>query len=402
MNNLMIRWNDLKAADAELNAFVDFDESARPGEGPLHGMTIGIKANIAVEGLPWTGGIGGFRERIATRDADAVARLRAAGAAIIGTLNMEEAALGAKTDNPFFGATQNPHRIGYTPGGSSGGSAAAVAAGLCDVALGTDTMGSVRIPAAYCGIYGLKPTRGAISQDGLEIAEATLDSIGPMARSLEELEACSQVLMDWGDAQAIENIALLENLGGVECEPPVLENYRKVSALLNATDSFSLPYPLTRIRYAGFIATSLALSESLTELLATDPSGISDHLKFLLSFGPERSPSDLAEDRIILAEVSEAVNAVVDQHGAILLPTAPQAAFSHTDRAPANQADFTCLANIAGLPAISIPAGWNDSGLPVAVQLIGAAGNEAGLLQLATRLDKSLSAYRQPSPFYRQ
>ncbi|WP_367947264.1 amidase family protein [Sphingopyxis sp. BSNA05] len=125
-----------------------------------------------------------------------MARLRAAGAAIIGTLNMEEAALGAKTDNIFFGATQNPHHIGYTPGGSSGGSAAAVAAGLCDVALGTDTMGSVRIPAAYCGIYGLKPTRGAISQDGLEIAEATLDSIGPMARSLEDLEACSRILLD--------------------------------------------------------------------------------------------------------------------------------------------------------------------------------------------------------------
>ena len=121
-----------------------------------------------------------------------------------------------------------------------------------------------------------------------------------------------------------------------------------------------------------------------------------------MTFGPKRSPSDLAEDRKILAEVSDVVNAVVEQHGAILLPTAPQAAFSHADKAPANQADFTCLANIAGLPAISIPAGWNDEGLPVAVQLIGAAGNEAGLLQLATKLDKNLSAYRQPSPFYRQ
>lgn len=402
MNNLMIQWNDLKTADAELNAFVDFDESAQSGEGPLHGMTIGIKANIAVEGLPWTGGIGGFRERIATRDADAVARLRAAGAAIIGMLNMEEAALGAKTDNPFFGATQNPHRIGYTPGGSSGGSAAAVAAGLCDVALGTDTMGSVRIPAAYCGIYGLKPTHGAISQDGLEITEATLDSIGPLARSLEDLEACSRILMDLKDPQAIDNIVLLENLGDVECESSVLENYRKACAAVNAVDSFSLPYPLTRIRYAGFISTSLALSKSLAELIAKNPDGISDHLKYLMTFGPKRSPSDLAEDRKILAEVSDAVNAVVEQHGAILLPTAPQAAFSHADEAPANQADFTCLANIAGLPAISIPAGWNDEGLPVAVQLIGAAGNEAGLLQLATKLDKNLSAYRQPSPFYRQ
>ena len=396
----MIQLGDLEARNAALNAFVDFDESAQCGDGPLNGFTIGVKANIAVKGLPWTGGIGAYRDRIASRDADAVARLRKAGAAIIGTLNMEEAALGAKTDNPFFGATQNPHRLGYTPGGSSGGSAAAVAAGLCNVALGTDTMGSVRIPAAYCGIYGLKPTHGAISQDGLEITEATLDSIGPLARSLEDLEACSRVLMEWNSPQVIDNIALLENLGDVVCEAAVLENYGKACAALNATDGFCLPYPLTRIRYAGFISTSLALSESLGELLTTHPDGISENLKFLMTFGPQRSEPDLAEDRKILAEVSEAVNAVVEQHGAILLPTAPQAAFSHADRAPANQADFTCLANIAGLPAISIPAGWNDQGLPVGVQLVGAAGNEAGLMQLAKKLDGQLSAYRQPPLFY--
>ncbi|MEO9599452.1 amidase family protein [Parasphingorhabdus sp.] len=398
----MIQWDDLETANAALNAFVDFDEDAQFGEGPLDDMTIGIKANIAVEGLPWTGGIEAYRTRIASKDADAVARLRAAGAAIIGTVNMEEAALGAKTDNPFFGATQNPHQIGYTPGGSSGGSAAAVAAGLCDVTLGTDTMGSVRIPASYCGIYGLKPTHGAISQDGLEIAEATLDSIGPMARSLEALEACSRVLMPLGKEQVIDNIILLENLGDVQCEAAVLENYANTCQALNAVDNFSLPYPLTRIRYAGFILTSLALSETLGALIETKPEGLSDSLKFLLSFGPQRSPSDLAEDRKILAEVSDVVNAVVAKHGAILMPTAPQAAFSHADKAPANQADFTCLANIAGLPAISIPAGRNAEGLPVGVQIISAAGNEAGLLKLTKKLDGQLSAYHQPPLFYRQ
>jgi len=395
----MINWDELALANAALNAFVDFDENATFGNGPLDALTIGVKANIAVKGLPWTGGIGGYCDRIAVKDADAVGRLRAAGAAIIGTLNMEEAALGAKTDNPFFGATQNPHHIGYTPGGSSGGSAAAVAAGLCDVALGTDTMGSVRIPAAYCGIYGLKPTRGAISQDGLEIAEASLDSIGPMARSLDDLEACSRVLMKWNDPQAIENIALLENLGDVQCEAAVLEKYQNACAALDAMHRFSLPYPLTRIRYAGFILTSLSLSESLGPLVE-NPDALSDGLKFLMTFGPERSASDLAEDRKILAEVSDAVNAVVEQYGAILLPTAPQAAFDHADKAPANQADFTCLANIAGLPAIGIPAGLNDEGLPIGVQLVGAAGNEAGLLQLAKQLDGQLSAYHQPALFY--
>ena len=108
------------------NAFVDPDPRAQGGEGPLAGLTVGVKPNIMVAGLPWTGGMGLYRDRIASRDAAVVTRLRTAGAAILGTVNMHEAALGAHTDNAFFGRTHNPHRHDYTPGGSSGGSGAAV------------------------------------------------------------------------------------------------------------------------------------------------------------------------------------------------------------------------------------------------------------------------------------
>ncbi len=190
----MIDWADLEARNAPLNAFVDWDRDAHGRAGQLAGLTVGIKSNIAVADLPWTGGMGVYRDRIATRDAEVVARLRAAGATILGTLNMHEAALGATTDNAFYGRTHNAHRHDYTPGGSSGGSGAAVAAGLCDVALGTDTMGSVRIPAAYNGVYGLKPTHGAVSQDGLAMLEPSLDCIGPLARDLDELERVWGVL----------------------------------------------------------------------------------------------------------------------------------------------------------------------------------------------------------------
>ncbi|MEW4467806.1 amidase [Parasphingorhabdus sp. JC815] len=395
----MIDWDDLKAANKPLNAFTDFDTAAQSAKGPLEGMTIGVKANIAVAGLPWTSGVEAYRDRIAKRDAETVKRLRDAGAAIIGSLNMEEAALGAKTDNPFFGATHNPHRIGYTPGGSSGGSGAAVAAGLCDAALGTDTMGSVRIPAAYCGVYGLKPTRGSVSQDGLELVDSWLDSIGPLARSLDSMETIARVLASLSEGQVIDNVALLENLGEVECERAVLDGYEKAKNILGAEASFSLPYPLTRIRFAGFIMSSLGLANSLKQVLADNPAGLSDHLKKLLTYGPRRSADDLAEDRKILEETSKALGAAVDKYGAILLPTAPQAAFSHDDNAPANQADFTCLASIAGLPAISIPAGWTDDGLPVGVQIVGAARNEAGLFELARKLDNQLDAYRAPDNF---
>lgn len=396
----MIDREDLEAANAALNAFTDLDHNASGGPGSLSDVTIGIKANIAVKNMPWTGGLEAYRNRIADKDAASVAALRHAGAAIVGMLNMEEAALGAKTDNPFYGPTHNPHRIGHTPGGSSGGSGAAVAAGLCDAALGTDTMGSVRIPAAYCGIYGLKPGRGAISQDGLELVDASLDSIGPLARSLDTLDAVSRVLIDgYENSQVIDNIALLDDLGGVECEQAVLDGYEKAGAALGAGKRFSLPHPLTRIRFAGFIMSSLGLSEELGDILVNNPDGLSDHLKHLLTFGPKRSTDDLAEDRAILAEVSDAVRAVVGETGTLLMPTAPQAAFSHDDTAPANQADFTCLANIAGLPSITIPSGRDDEGMPVAVQLVGAAGNEAGLVTKARELDARLSAYHQPETF---
>ena len=130
---------------------------------PLDGVAIGIKANIAVRGLPWHAGVAAYRERIAHEDADCVMALRKSGAVILGVLNMHEAALGATTDNIAFGRCHNPYRHDFTPGGSSGGSAAAVSGGLCAAALGTDTLGSVRIPAAYCGVFGHMPPRGRLS-----------------------------------------------------------------------------------------------------------------------------------------------------------------------------------------------------------------------------------------------
>lgn len=386
----------MEAANAPLNAFTAFDRLAKGGEGALAGLTIGVKANIMVKGLPWTSGCEVFRDRIAKRDAEVVTRLRAAGAAIIGSTNMEEAALGAKTDNPFFGATQNPHRLGHTPGGSSGGSGAAVAAGLCDAALGTDTMGSIRIPAAYCGIYGFKPAHRAISQDGLELTEPSLDTIGPLARDLDVLEAVSRAISDFGEGVPDRPAAILKALGGIDCDPAAHCGFEAAKSVLGATAELDLNYPPSRIRFAGFIASSRFLAAHLAD---ADPAKISPSLAKLLTYGPKRGEADLAEDQHVIAETRAALEAAVDRYGAILLPSAPQVAFPHSEAAPANQADFTCLANIAGLPAISIPAGWSGDGLPMGVQLVGKTGNEAGLFALARRLDTALAAYRPPVYF---
>jgi aspartyl-tRNA(Asn)/glutamyl-tRNA(Gln) amidotransferase subunit A len=392
----VIAWDALEAANAPLNAFTDFDRTATGGNGTLAGLTIGVKANIMVKGLPWTGGCELFRDRIAQRDAEVVAKLRAEGAAIIGSTNMEEAALGAKTDNAFFGATQNPHRLGYTPGGSSGGSGAAVAAGLCHAALGTDTMGSVRIPAAYCGVYGFKPAHTAVSQDGLEMTEPSLDTIGPLARDLDVLERVSRVISDFGGGVASGPVAVVTALGGIECEAAVLNAFKAARSVLGANVEIELPYPPSRIRFAGFIRASRFLAEHLAD---ADPAKISPALGKLLTYGPKRSVADLADDAQIIAETNAALKAVLETCGAILLPTAPQTAFPHSEASPANQADFTCLANIAGLPAVSIPAGWSDDGVPVGVQLVGRTGHEAGLFALARKLDTDLAAYRPPANF---
>ena len=391
----MIDFDALERANAPLNAFTDFDRLAIGGEGALAGLTVGVKANIMVKGLPWTGGSELFRLRIATRDAEVVARLRSAGAAIIGSLNMEEAALGAKTDNPWFGATHNPHRLGYTPGGSSGGSGAAVAAGLCDMALGTDTMGSIRIPAAYCGVYGFKPAHSAISQDGLEMTEPSLDTIGPLARDLDVLERVSRVISDVGEGIAERGVAVLDPSHGVAVQDIVKRGYYAAAEALQASAAVELPFAPSRVRFAGFIAASRYLA---AHLAGADPAKISPLLTKLISYGPRRSEADLAEDRRVMAETRAALEAAVEEH-VLLLPTAPQVAFAHSDPAPANQADFTCLASIAGLPAISIPAGWSDDGLPFGVQLVGKTGDEAGLFALARRLDANLAAYRPPAHF---
>ncbi|MXO69476.1 amidase [Altererythrobacter marinus] len=404
----------IRARDPGLRAFIEVDEGgareaaaesarriASGSPRALEGMAVAVKANIDVRGLETSAGLAARRGMVAQADAEAVARLRAAGAAILGTLNMHEAALGADTDNPWFGRAFNPHGQGRTPGGSSGGSGAAVAAGLCAVALGTDTLGSVRIPAAYCGVYGLKPTRGAVSQQGLELVVAEFDTIGPLARTLDELETSFRVLADAQPARPIRHVALLAGLGGVRCEASVLAGYERALAALEAeglAPQDKLDLEAKPVRLAGFVRASHELAERLAPLLVEKPEGVSDNLKFLLDYGRQRSEAEVAEGEALLARTREAVVAAVGG-GALLLPTAPQAAFAQGGRAPANQADFTALASVAGLPALTIPAGTDAEGMPVGVQLVGAPGNELGLIELARRLEPHLGGFIAPPVF---
>ncbi len=387
----MIDWPALEAANAPLNAFLDFDRAAAPGEGPLDDLAIGIKSNIAVKGLPWTGGMGLRRDIVAERDAEVVAKLRAAGVAILGTLNMHEAALGATTDNAFYGRTHNPHRLGFTPGGSSGGSGAAVAAGLCDAALGTDTLGSVRIPAAYCGVYGLKPTFGAVSTDGLVFLGRDYDSIGPLARSLDVIERVWRVIGP-GAGSTAPFARLIEARSDVAPQPAVVEAYRR------ARDAIALPRAALTLPGTAAALRLAALGDIARELIAaigadrTDRADqISPELHFILN-----ALENVAPDRGLLDRTRADIVAALGEDGVLLMPTTPQAAFAHGGRPPSSQADFTGLANMAGLPALACPAGRDADGLPVGVQLIGPAGSETRLIALARIIEPALGGAVPP------
>jgi aspartyl-tRNA(Asn)/glutamyl-tRNA(Gln) amidotransferase subunit A len=399
--------------DSELHAFTHVDaegarasartSAARVQAGrarPLEGIPVAIKGNLAVKGLPWHGGFGAFANRIATTDAEAVHRLREAGAVILGVLNLHEGALGATTNNPFFGATQNPHRPGFTAGGSSGGSGAAVAAGLCVAALGTDTLGSIRIPAALCGVYGFKPTNGLVPAEGLMPLVAAWDAIGPLARSVEDLAAVMSVLAPCPAGPPAERIALLSSVDQVDMAPAVAAGYRLARDLLKglglSVETRDVRVDHHRARLSGFVIAARQAEATFADALRANPQGFSPAFRASLDFGRGFSDAALAEGEAQLAATAQALRSVLLTADAILLPATPQPAFPHAGPAPVSQADFTALANIAGLPAVALPSGWTRDGLPVGVQLMGRAGSESMLLDLAGRLDRALNAWRPP------
>ncbi len=369
---------------------------------PLEGVPFGIKANIDVAGLATTAGVEARRGSIAIADAAVVTLLRSAGAVILGHVNMHEAALGATTDNIAYGRTMNPHRIGHTAGGSSGGSGAAVAAGLCAAALGTDTLGSVRIPAAYNGVYGLKPGPGVIPDAGLVPLAQHLDAIGPLARSVADLAAVMAVLAPSGEAEPVTRVATLRMVDDFAgCEPAVVAGMAAAVAALrglgiDVTQVETPTLDLPAARMAGFIESARAAAITFADDRKT--SGISKYFNMLLDLGAAAAPDSLVSGKAAMAAVRDTLHRILDGAEVILMPTAPQAAFAH-GRAPHNQADFTALANIAGLPALSLPSGLSAEGLPVAVQLVGRPGGEATLLGLAARLDAVLNAYHYPVEF---
>ncbi|HYE51392.1 MAG TPA: amidase [Azospirillaceae bacterium] len=410
-------------AETALAEAVASDQRRAAGDalGPLDGVPVAVKDNIDAAGVPCTGGVAAYRHRVPQHDAFCVERLREAGAVILGKLNLHEGALGATNENPAFGRCHNPHRRGHTPGGSSGGSAAAVAARLCAAALGTDTLGSIRIPAAYCGVAGLKPTYGLVSTAGLLGLSWTLDHVGPLARTVQDLALLADTLVwfdpAWPDSRpappgwsaAIGAERRARPLAGlrvgrpdvverVACEPAVLDAYAAALEVLRALGAEIVPTAIPGwdpgpTRRAGFLVVEAEGAMAHEAALARDPGGFSPAFRALLEYGRDVPGVRLAKAYRRIADAAHAVDTAFGLGGerldALVLPTTPQAAFPFDAEAPDSQGDFTAIANFTGRPAVSVPMGLTPDGLPLGLQLIGHHSGEQALLRLAAAFEKA-------------
>lgn len=399
-----LRLDRIARLNPQLRAFLTIDaagarkaaweaERRRADGRPLSaidGMPIGIKANIAVKGWDFHAGIQAYRHRIATQDATCVAQLRAAGAVLLGSLNMDEAALGDTTDNPHFGRTENPLRPGFTAGGSSGGAAAAVAAGLCEAALGTDTLGSVRIPAAYCGIIGHKPPPGQISTRGVVPLDPSMDSVGILALTAAIAGAIRAQLRTDGPPVVPEpsraiGIFLADatdiSAAVAEAFAQTIKKAKTLGFVMHTVPC--LDHPLREIAKAALLVVELQAAATHKEALARDPAGFSKGFLGMLAWAEAQSPARRHAARTLLAKSAAEIRRLFAPYGAVLMPTTPYPAFAFGSRRPGNTADFTALANIAGLAATAFPAGQNET-MPLSLQAVGT--DEAGCLFLAGQL----------------
>ena len=372
----------------------DADRRAEPlREGPLSGSVIGIKSNIAVAGQAWTAGFGARADRVQDHDAPLVATLRGAGATVLSRLAMDEGALGAATNNPHFGRCDNPAAPGHSPGGSSGGSAAAVACGAADAALGTDTMGSVRIPAAYCGVWGLMLTPGMVDMQGIVPLAPDLDRLGILAAAPDRIASVLSTLTGArGHPHAPQGWLVADSMP--DCAQPVAAFFARARAvltdLLGPPDVADTP-DLAALRSDTFRMTVVAALETLG-----DQPGRSAGLKKLLAHARSVSPEKRGAARASTAQAGSILRRALAPGAVLLLPTVAEPAFAHGQRPPIGQADFTALANVAGCPALAIPA--PDATSPVSVQLVGAPGSELALLKLGEHLWQRLKIGKQSAP----
>lgn len=445
----------VKAFDGEINAVVTLCEDrardraraidrtvAGGGDpGPLCGVPYMVKDNFCVENARTTCCSRMLENWVSNYDSTAVKRFDEAGAVLMGKTNMDEFAMGSTTESSIFGPTLNPRDKGRVPGGSSGGSAAAVAMGYCPIALGSDTGGSVRQPAAFCGVQGMKPSYGQISRYGIVGYVSSLDQVGPIARGVGDISLAMKVLAgadendstcdayereDFSLAAAAtglrgKRIAVLTGFDAESVDKPLLEAIEKSAAICRAAGAevIEAELPVT-MKHGVACYYMVALGDASSKLACYDGirygfhadgrnlpemyrksrnSGFGDEVRRRILIGTCILSRGYYENYYVPATkvrqmIADELAELFTKTDAVICPISPAFPYKRglveEDPVRIYLGDaFTVVANLAGLPSISLNTGFTEEGLPVSVQLLGGRFGDAGLLSVASVIEKS-------------
>jgi aspartyl-tRNA(Asn)/glutamyl-tRNA(Gln) amidotransferase subunit A len=420
-----------KAKASDLNAYVGFESS---GEG----VPILIKDNIQVKGWSVTSASKILQGYIAPYEATAIKNLKAKGMMAFGRANMDEFAMGSTTESSYYGITKNPHDTSRVPGGSSGGSAAAVAAGIAIAALGSDTGGSIRQPAAYCGVVGMKPTYGRVSRYGLAAYASSLDQIGPITQNVEDAAILYDAIKghDEKDSTSADfeievianhmnpdrklTIAVIDNYIS-EADGDVQKAYADTVKALEEAGHTIVHKNMQNTKYDIATYYILATAEAATNLARFDgvrygtraesktteelffntrTEGFGEEVKRRILLGNFVLSSGFYDAYYLKAQkvrhlIQDEFNAIFAECDLILSPVAPSVApkiGANEDPLEMYKSDmYTIAVNLAGLPAISLPVAKNDEGMPVGLQLIAKKFDEKTLFDGALSMERAVN-----------
>jgi aspartyl-tRNA(Asn)/glutamyl-tRNA(Gln) amidotransferase subunit A len=404
----------IEKLNKDLNVFVDLDfdgieqaleaseaRFAEDAQRPLDGIPIAVTADLAVKGLAHTAGMAAREDLLAHSDCDVVAGLRAAGAIILGTVNIDEAAFGEDTNNPFTGRSLNPHGVTKSSGGIAGGAAAAVAADLCVAVISADRMGSVRASAAYCGVFASMPTAHQVSAVGIWPHSPRFDSIGLLCRSMEDISFLTNVLIapDLASAMRRSRYLKLERTGGVTCSREVMAVFDGAAKCLPEFPvELSLPHTCLDVAIHLHLLQGRELAAQLVALGGERCALISDALSYCMEPILGCDPAVFEACEGILTETVSALRQQIASNGILMVPTvaetAPLVLQEPDGRLPGSA--FPLLANIAGMPSVQLPIGRDAGGMPIGLCLIGPVGGDAMVIAQARMLSDQIRGYAPP------
>jgi aspartyl-tRNA(Asn)/glutamyl-tRNA(Gln) amidotransferase subunit A len=397
-------------SDGAMRAAAAADAARREGRwlGLLHGMLVAVKDNIDTAGVRTSCGSALFSDRVPAADAPVVERLRRAGAIVVGKAALMELCFGVRSTDMIAGQVRNPWNRLHVPGGSSGGSAAAVALDLCKGALGTDTGGSVRVPAAFCGITGLRPTHGRVPNRGALAVSASFDTIGPMARGVDDVARMfaaiagfdaedptsvdhpldATILTDAGDVTGLR-IGLPANFYFDDIDPEIATAVRNVADALGKAGARIIDITVPDAERAHHYATTIVLADACdvhAEALDTRHNAFSAQVYERMSRGRAFSAVDYAQAERFRAAWRSNLRKLFTQVDVLLFPTTPFTApliedGAHLADATRHATRFAYGGGLAGLPGLSLPCGITKGGLPIGALLEAAWFNEAALLR---------------------